>query len=141
MKAIKITPANKSAIELALAAANGKAEAHTYSTYSEIEMVAHRANIRLIGLIGALKHSPGAVLNALSGDAVSNAYARKGFSRAGTAIRLDCRATGWFLAAVSRGDVYKDGGYELITLTAEQDVRAVAVLRAGYRIATKGESK
>ena len=137
MKAIKITPANKSAIETELAAANGKAEAHAYTSYTDIADLAESANGRVLRILGAKKHIPGAVVTALSGDAVSNAYARKGFSRAGTAIRLECRSTGWFLAAVSRCDVYTEGGYESLTLTAAQDVRAVVVLRTQYRIATR----
>jgi len=135
MKSIKITVANKKTIEAVLAAVNGKAEAHTYTTYTDIADLAESANGRVLRILGAKKYIPGAVLNALSGDAVSNAYARKGFSRAGTLVSIECRSTGWFFVAVSRCDVYKEGGYESLTLTTAQDARAVAVVRAQYRIA------
>ena len=135
MKAIKITPANKSAIETALAAANGKAEAHTFTAYTDIADLAESANGRVLRILGAKKYIPGAVLNALSGDSVTSAYAQKSRTRVGTLVSIECRATGWFITAISRDDVYKDGGYESLTLTTAQDARAVAVLRAQYRIA------
>ena len=135
MKSIKITPANKSAIELALAAENGKAEAHTYTTYTDIADLAESANGRVLRILGAKKYIQGAVVTSLSGESVPSAYAQKSRTRVATLVSIECRSTGWFFVAVSRCDVYKDGGYESLTLTTAQDARAVAVLRAKYRIA------
>ena len=51
MKAIKITEANATAIEAALSEANGRSEAHAYTTYGEIECLVSEAERELCGLL------------------------------------------------------------------------------------------
>lgn len=133
MKPIKITPENAEKIEASLAEINGRATAHAYTRASDILALVQWADRRLLALLGIKKDMPGATLEAVSGDAVSNAYARKSFSpRAATQVSLELRGSGWFLTKVSKGSVWADGGDVTLGLTAKQDAIAVARLRGGY---------
>ena len=139
MTPIKITEANAAAIEAALKAVNGEAEAHAYTAFGEIEALAEAAEARLeaLGLPKALR--VGAQWRETSGAAVANAYAKKAFYRAATIVRLQRRPSGWLMLSAYATTIGASGGGkgELI-LTAGQDAEAVRRLRAGYGV--KAES-
>lgn len=131
---IKITQGNSGKIEAALSAVNGKAGAHTFTTFDEVKYIASLAENRVVALVGTKKHAKGATAVAVSGDAVSNSYNRKGYVRAATKVRLERRATGWFLTEAARVKIGQSGGVFGIRLTAEQDALAVAKLRQSYGV-------
>ena len=130
IKATRITEQNRAAIFHILAGVNGKATAHTFTTYQQIEQIAAAAEKQLIGLVGSQKSAVGARYKATSGEKVANAYK---YTRAGTAIILERRSTGWFLVDAVFVTLYANtGGDRRLTLTAAQDARAVELFRAGY---------
>jgi hypothetical protein len=131
-KAIRISEENIAAIEAALAAVNGKASTHCFTSFEEIAALAAVGEEKVADLLGAKKHAPGATLSARSGSAMPNSY---DYRRKGTAVRLDRRATGWFLASVTETVLNNNGGGRpWVSLTPEQDARAVAVLRERYSV-------
>jgi hypothetical protein len=133
MKATRITEQNQSAIVAILAAVNGKSTAHTFTTYSEIEQIAAQAEKQVIDLVGSQKAAVGARLKATSGEKVPNAYK---YSRDGTQVTIERRASGWFLVDARHATLYSSGGgASKLTLTAEQDARAIEVLRSKYILA------
>jgi hypothetical protein len=133
MTPIKITEANAAAIEAALKNANGRAEAHAYTAFAEIEALAETAESKLESLGLPKAQRAGAVWVETSGGAVANAYAKKGFSRSATSARLERRASGWYLVSAAAATIYASGGGNgLLILTAKQDAEAVRRLRAGY---------
>ena len=54
--------------------------------------------------------------------------------RKGTLVTLERAATVWKFRSAHSGAVYKEGGYRLLHLTAEQDALAVANLRKSYMV-------
>lgn len=133
MKAIKITAANTSAIEAALHEINGRAHDHTYNYYSEVSYEAEQAEKKTVALVGAKDRSVGAIWSVTSGGRVANSYK---YSRIGTTIKIERRASGWFLVDVSPARLYNEGGGSgRLTLTKEQDEAACAMLRKQYRVA------
>jgi len=113
---------------------NGKAIEHTYNTFSEIQGFVDAAEKKLFGLVGALKYMPGATLMATSGGGpVANRYK---YQRIVTCVKFERCATGWFLIGVERDSLYpnQSGGWRL-TLTLDQDARAVSILRSKYNVA------
>jgi len=128
---IKITNSNAAKIEAMLAAVNGRSTAHTHTEYHEIAHVAEAAERRLESLGIQKAARAGAALWSVSGGPVPNAYK---YSRQATGIRLERRATGWFFVSASPVTIWKEGGSSDLLLTEEQDARAVAALRMGYRV-------
>lgn len=123
MKDIKIEQHNAEAIVKRLASVNGTAMAHTYYSYNQVYNLVQRAVEQLEALRLPRKDWIGAAYTAVSGGPVSNAYARKGFSRVATYVRLDRRTSGWFLADVLRAEIREKGGKEKLWLTpAQRDV-------------------
>lgn len=131
MKALKITEKNKVAIEAELSECNGKATAHAYTKYEDIAQCANIAEGKVIGLVGSQDRAIGAVFCAQSGSSVPNAYK---YTRESTSIRIERRASGWFLTDVFRKALYKDGGKKWLVLTEQQDLAAVALLRKSYAL-------
>jgi hypothetical protein len=133
IKATRITEQNRAAIVAILASVNGKATAHTWTTFGDIEYLALVAEKQLLDLVGSQKAAVGARFNATSGGKVANAYK---YARSGTSVTIERRSTGWFLIEASEATLYADGGgARRLTLTAEQDKRAVELFRAGYSVA------
>ena len=116
---IKIT--DTAAIDAALATANGRAGAHTYHSALAVRSIADAAETRLaeIGVPKALR--AGAVVTALSGDKLPNAYK---YVPIRTRIVLTRRATGWFLTEIETTKFGAEPG-ERLTLTEAQDAAAV----------------
>jgi hypothetical protein len=130
IKATRITEQNRAAIVGILASVNGKATTHAFTLYLEIEALSLDAERQLIALVGSQKAAVGARYQATSGDKVANAYK---YTRAGTAVILERRSTGWFLVDAVFATLYANtGGDRRLTLTAAQDARAVELFRAGY---------
>lgn len=127
--AIKLSPAN---VDHLLQIANRLSKnAHTFSVTAEILEIAQRAEDHLSALGIPSAKRKGATVVALSGEPVSNSYK---FSRKGTLVTLERAATVWKFRSAHSGAVYKEGGYERLHLTAEQDALAVANLRKSYMV-------
>jgi hypothetical protein len=131
MKEIKITQANAQKIEAVLREINLKSTAHTYTSFDEIEALVVDAESRLINLLSAKKHFPGAIFDATSGFAVPNSYK---YSRDATCVTLIRKPTGWFLTDAVSTKIYKDGGKKILRLTEAQDVIVYKVVRTNYQV-------
>lgn len=114
------TDAAKDHLRAALASVNGGATAHTARVSNCIDQ-AQKAEAHLEALGLSKKDRPGAARDYVSGDRVSNAYAKKAWSdRAATRIRLERGSTGWFVTAISRAAVGQSGGWSETRLTVTQ---------------------
>lgn len=136
MKAIKIEAKNNEAIDAALKAVNGRATQHTFSDHSEIDYLVRCADAELarIGLPKTMH--VGAKFQAMSGEPVSNAYAKKAFTRRATYVVLERRSTGWFLVAVESKDIWQQlGGTKRLALTQAQHDEAMARFCATLHLA------
>lgn len=121
-----------------LSAANGVARQHVYRDAFEIVQLAARAEAQLAQLLGGTSKFRGAIYTATSGDPVSNSYANKGHTRVATRVVLLRGASRWYLVACERENVWRRGGGEMLTLTAAQDLHAVARLRSCYIVGDLG---
>lgn len=135
MKAIKIIPDNFAAIVAALAAVNGKAAEHCYTTADEIEALAKSAENKLERLGLPKAERPGAKVFATSGATVASAYK---YGRKATYVVIERKGAGWYLTAVASSNIFKEGGATRMLLTKAQDERAVATLRKQYSVAAEG---
>jgi hypothetical protein len=129
MKALKIELSNKSAIESELHAINGRATAHSYTSFNEIEAIAKRFEGKVYDLLCSKKEMVGAIVRSESGSSVAKKY--KG-SRVSTIVTIERKSTGWYLTDVKSGQLWTDGGRDVLTLTAQQDARAVEQFRKSY---------
>lgn len=132
-KQIKIVESSRAAIEAALAAVNGRASGHTYTTAAEVLAVAAQAEARIAALRLPVAERPGAMFASASGESVAKAYK---YSRIGTRIELVRRPAGWYLSAVHQATLYPGASMwaDRLSLTREQDTEAVARLRNGYTV-------
>jgi hypothetical protein len=130
---MKINLSNTAEINTALKTINGGSIAHCFTNASELINIANSADKKLIQLLDSKLESIGAIINATSGDSVSASYK---YNRTATNIKLLKGKTAWFLINVNNFILYKSGGKTILTLTAKQDIRAIAVLRNNYRVAT-----
>jgi hypothetical protein len=124
MKMIKVT--DDTAINAALAAANGRATAHTYTKATELRTIADAAERRLESIGVPKSGRPGASVVALSGDVLPKAYK---YAPRRSRITLIRRPAGWYVTDVSTGEYYGDPSVRLV-LTETQDAAAVSHLRA-----------
>lgn len=135
MKPIKITVDNVAQIEAALQAVNGRAQAHCYTTFTEIESLAETAEDSLgdLGIPKGLRH--GASWNETSGGRVSNSYDRNGHRRQATRVMIERRVSGWYLTTIAKAEISQQGGGAgRLTLTADQDAEAVRRMRSSYSV-------
>jgi uncharacterized membrane protein len=131
MKAIKINVENVAAIQAALAAANGKACTHTFTAF-EIIIIAEDAEVDVLGLLGNKKDVVGATVFARSGDKLPNAYK---YGRQVNQITIERRSSGWWLVYIGCfGTLDKSGLSSRLTLTHEQDAKAVARFKKAYQV-------
>lgn len=131
MKAIKINAANVATIQAALAAANGKACTHTF-TALEIIIIVEAAEVEALGLLGNKKDVIGATMFARSGDKLPNAYK---YGRQVNQITIERRSSGWWLVYIGcLGTLDKSAGSTRLTLTPEQDAKAVARFKKSYGV-------
>lgn len=130
LKAIKVCEQNRETIENALAARNGKATSHTFSSYPQIENLARAAEQKAMKLLGTKKSILGVTAGAISGSSVPNAYK---YSRTGTRVVFERRTSGWFLTAIESARLYESGGHGVVLyFTQEHDTRAINMLRRQY---------
>jgi hypothetical protein len=135
-KAIKITQANAKAIEAVLATVNGRATAHTFTTFGDIRCLAATAESKLNALSIPKAMRKGATWSETSGAAVTNAYAKKSSTRAANWVRLERRSADWFLTNVGKTEIYKEGGGPgRLTLTKDQAAKAVEVFSKQFAVA------
>ena len=131
MKAIKINSANIAAIQAALVAVNGRALSHTF-TADEIVNVALTAEVEVLALLGNKKDVIGATMFARSGDKLPNAYK---YGRQVNQITIERRSSGWWLVYIGcMGTLDKSAGSTRLTLTADQDAKAVARFKKSYGV-------
>ena len=129
----KITVENTAKIHTALLAVNGRAKAHTFTTFSDIDRLARVAEKRLDELGIPKASRGGAVYHECSGGPLANAYQNSAIV---TVVQLIRRSGGWYLDTVAEGQIW--GGSKAdngtLTLTAAQDAIAVEKLRRGYSV-------
>lgn len=120
MKPIKICPENAAAIEKALNDANGRARAHTFTSYHAIEGLAEQAekDLQAFGVTKARRC--GARYNASSGGPLPKAYDNKAIQ---TGVCLDRRSNAWYLVAACTLDLWprQNPTRELIVTQAQAD--------------------
>ena len=131
MKPIKIEKTNADKINAILDTVNGKAADHTYHTVANFEVDAWRIAAKIENLLGGKKYCLGAKFSIESGGSVKSAYK---YTRIGTRIGFECRASGWFVTEIKRADIWAKGGDSKIVLTPAHHDRAVNVLKSGYFI-------
>lgn len=134
MTSLKITEANRAALAAVLAEVNGKASSHTFTTFEHLYLLANDAECKLhFGFEIPATRRAGASLYAVSGEPVAARY-RSG--RAGTAVTLERKPSGWYLVGCAAVTLYPDhGGKRVLTLTPAQDEEIVRRVRQGYRVA------
>lgn len=127
---IKINETNREAITAALAAANGKATAHTFRSWYSLLECARLSEAKLDHL-GLKKGSrPGAIATATSGGSVAHAYK---YTRITSIAVLERGASAWFLVDLSIAESFRrTAGDTYISLTAAQDAEVTAKFHAKY---------
>jgi len=129
---IKINETNREAITAALAAANGKATAHTFTNASEIISAACDAELQLASL-GLNKGDRAAVIaHAISGGSVPSAYK---YARTITRVSLVRGGADWFLTEAKSFETFsRHAGETRITLTSAQATAVVAKFSARFSV-------
>ena len=125
---IKIDTANQAKIEAALALVRGRAKAHCYTSYAEVEKAARRLDLRIAKLPKYLR--VGAEMRSTSGDSVPGAYK---YARRATEVRLIHTRSGIYLTGIAKVKVFTQGGGERVCITedAREWLRREAVKRFG----------
>ena len=131
MKSIKFTESNADKINTILAEVNGRAGDHVYRSYEDLAADAGNVIKKIETILGGKKYCVGAKFSVESGNSVKSAYR---YTRIGTRISLECRATGWFVTNMQRVDIWAKGGESQIELTPAHHDQAVTVLKRGYSI-------
>ena len=131
---LKITPESSLKIIAALAAVNGKADRHTYTTTHMIRAVADEAERRLTVLEIPKADRVGATYTQQSGEKLPGAYGKWGVIT--TVITLLRRTGGWYLTGIVASDKFPTAApLSKLTLTPAHDALAVAHLRQHYNVA------
>ena len=137
---LKITPEASPKIVAALAAVNGKADRHTYTTTHMIRAVADEAERRLTVLEIPKAERTGAIYTAQSGEKLPSAYGK--WAVIITVITLLRRTGGWYLTEIVAIDKFPTAApVSKLTLTPAQDALAVAHLRQQYSVAIERPAK
>ena len=129
MKPIKFANTNGDKINTILTEVNGRASDHTYRNFNNFSVDADALIWKIENLLGGKKYCPGAKFSIESGSSVPSAYK---YTRIGTRVEFECRASGWFITEISRADIWSKGGESKIVLTPAHHDRAVTVLKSGY---------
>jgi len=130
MKPIKVTLANAALIDAALRATNGTATAHTFTADHQIIHRCCLAEVQLVAML-AKKDIPGAVLVAISGGKVANAYK---YTRLTTSVTVQRRTAGWYITEIVLSESWSAAGGNQLTLTPAQDAAAIRRFRT-YAVA------
>lgn len=132
MKAIKITVENSAAIEAALAAVNGKATRHTYTTAGAILALADMGEIKLEKLGLPKAERAGARHISQSGSILPAAYQNVAIT---TRVVIERRSGAWWLVNVQKDALHpRTKPTSEYFLTVAQDAKAIEVLRRAYNI-------
>lgn len=132
MKAIKITSDNASAIESTLKAVNGSCANHAYTSFADVQELAECAEQNLEGLGLPIAQRKGAMWAKTSGGKVANSY--KGITRNATTVKLERRASGWFMVDAHQTSIFKQGGGAgILTLTKAQAYEATSRFQQRFR--------
>ena len=131
MKPIKFAKINADKINAILTEVNGKAADHTYRSFNHFSVDAEAVIWKIENLLGGKKYCPGAKFSIESGNSVPSGYK---YTRIGTRVEFECRASGWFVTEIKRADIWSKGGESKIVLTPAHHDRAVNVLKSGYFI-------
>jgi hypothetical protein len=124
MKPIRISPENGEKIIAALAAVNGRAQSFTVQNYSEVDRIMCRMEARLAPLPKADRAGATATYTPAGPSANAYKYAAKS-----TLLRMERRATGWFLTGIEPTEVYPRAG-ERISVTISEAQRDEIARRA-----------
>ena len=129
---IKINETNREAITAALAAANGKATAHTFYDGMSVVYAARDAEAQITALQLNKADRAGVIANTLSGGRVPNAY---DYARIITRVTMVRGAADWFLTEVKSFETRdKKHGETRITLTSAQAAAVVAKFSAQFSV-------
>jgi hypothetical protein len=129
---IKINDTNREAITAALAAANGKATAHTFTSAAEVIAAANDAEAQLTALELNKVDRAGVVACAVSGGSVPNAYK---YARTVTRATLIRGGSDWFLTDVKSFETFSRNGRDTrITLTSAQSASVVAKFSTRFSV-------
>ena len=127
---IKINDQNRAAISTALAAANGKATAHTFTNPTDIIAAAADAEAQLAQLGIQKNERSGAKARASSGSKLPNAYK---YRRITTRITITRGSSAWFLTEITTAETWdKSAGGTYLEVTSAQDAIAIAKFRSSY---------
>lgn len=129
---IKINETNREAINAALAAANGRATAHTFTIASEIIRAARDAEAQIAAL-GLNKCDRKSVMaHSLSGGSVPNAYK---YARTITRVSLVRGGADWFLTEAKSFETFsRHAGETRITLTSAQAAAVIAKFSTKFSV-------
>tara|TARA_R110000751_G_scaffold294600_1_gene402587 strand:+ start:218 stop:685 length:468 start_codon:yes stop_codon:yes gene_type:complete len=114
----------RGALAKALDAVNGRAEAHTaasHDVFYQAELA--EAHLQELGILKWERRRARRVY--ISGEPVTNAYARLGYFREATRVVLERGSRDWFVVSIKRVQVDRTGGHATTHLTPEQAARAV----------------
>jgi len=131
MKPIKVCEKNAFAIEAALRQANGKAVAHTFTTYAEIAKMAEFAERIAYALLGTKAAAIGAKAIAQSGEKLPNAYK---WTPIITSVTLEKKSTGWFLLSANSIETHFGGKRVCIFLTPAQKDMAISKFKLNFEV-------
>jgi hypothetical protein len=130
---IKIDIKNLAKIQAALDECNGSAVSHTFASASEIIQRATHAEQQLENLHLPKISRQGAEATATSGSKVARSY---NYERIINCVKMERKSSAWFLVEVEKFMTWLPvAGRTSITLTPEQDKKAVAEFRIRYAIA------
>jgi hypothetical protein len=127
---IKITDANRQAINILLGKINGKSLAHTAHDKHIFEL-AELMEMRLEKLGIAKKDRAGASASGMSGGDVPSAYK---YSRIVTDYEIVRGASDWFLVVAKRDETYGNATRPHLSLTVAQRDIAVAGFTAQFSV-------
>lgn len=132
VKTIAITKDNAARIEAALAAVNGRATAHAYTSFDEIQSIAEAAEKAMDAALILKKSRAGAIWHETSGIEVANSY--RGVRKA-TAVKLIRKSGGWHFDSAHQVEIYKEGdGKGRLWLTEAQAEEAKARFAATLNV-------
>jgi hypothetical protein len=118
MKPIKIIRENTDLIEAALADVNGRASAHAFTYFLEIEYIRDKLTEQLDRLHLPQALRAGAFMISMSGNDVPNKY--KG-TRVGTCVKVEHRSKDVYLTEISRVTLWQQGGKDQLFLLPKQE--------------------
>ena len=127
---IKITEANRVAINALLEKINGKSVSHTASAQNIFDL-AYLMEVRLDKFSIAKKDRGGAIASGMSGGNVPTAYK---YSRVVNTYTIERGSAGWFLIGINKIDNWGDASKDKLSLTPFQRDIAVHKFTAQFSV-------